>query len=167
MQSLKNLASMVSKKKLILQGFLNEEICPLSLLNMCDYQKCDIVMSYLIYLTIPWSFNLINEKMQISIKIVWHSCDLEIQSRALRVVWKGKAPWVVPMGTIGENILKEYVKNITEAVPGHLMPTSSDPETPWQDAWHKISPLPYMRQRRCNYSHLTQHLPLPHWRLLY
>ena len=34
--------------------------------------------------------------IKFSVETVWHCCDLEIQSRSLKVVWMGKAQWVLP-----------------------------------------------------------------------
>ena len=49
MKSLKDLALMVSKKKLMLKFFSNEEICQLSPLNMCEREKKSGI--FMIYFT--------------------------------------------------------------------------------------------------------------------
>ena len=36
------------------------------------------------------------KNIKFSVKTVWHCCDLEIPSRSLKVVWKGKAQSVLP-----------------------------------------------------------------------
>ena len=47
------------------------------------------------YLTILQSFNLLDKTTNFSAETAWHCCDLEILSRSLKVVWTGKAQWVV------------------------------------------------------------------------
>ena len=61
----------------------------------------DIVINYLMYRTILCSLNLTGwEHKKYSIKIIWHRWDLGKLSRLLKVVWTGKAQWVVSLSKI-------------------------------------------------------------------
>ena len=77
MQSLKDLALIVCKKKPTLKCFSNEEISRLfPLKNMCDHQtyQSDEVS--------PQS----DRKKEFPLKTISHSCDLEIMSVSLKVL---------------------------------------------------------------------------------
>ena len=56
-----------------------------------------IFITYLVYLTIlQFQLNWLKYFLKTSVKTVWHCCELDIWSRSLKVVWTGKAQWVVP-----------------------------------------------------------------------
>ena len=42
----------------------------------------------------------LDKNIKFPVEILWHCYDLEIQSRSLKVVWMGKAQWVLPPCTV-------------------------------------------------------------------
>ena len=81
------------------------------------------------YLRIQWSFNLIQWKRKFSVKTVGHWCDLEIWLWSMKVVWTGKAQWVVPSCEVGH--LSHIVsKKIT------TLKSLSCPTITWPAVWY-------------------------------
>ena len=98
----------VQEKGNIKVGFFflsNEEICQLFPLSLCQNTKNNNNNKKTVYSWFTWcdqqSYKVStypNKKMNISVKTVWHCCDLEIPSRPLKVASMGRAQWELPSG---------------------------------------------------------------------
>ena len=85
MQSLKDLALFMSKKKQIIKHFSNKKICLLSPLNMCEF----FVLSRIFMI-------FLKQSTIVNLNLMWlkknkNIFSSEIHSRSLKMVWMGKA----------------------------------------------------------------------------
>ena len=95
MQSLKDLDFTLSDKKGNLKVFFKWG--NLSIISLQHVWKSKIV----VYLWSMWgnqkAFKVKNKNIKFSVETDCHCCDLEAQSRSLKVVWMGKPQWVLPL----------------------------------------------------------------------
>ena len=111
------------------------------------------VMNYLIYLIIVWSFNWIGWEHKI-----FTSCDLEVWSRSLTVVWTSKAQYVVPVHSLTFIIIVSEIITTLKSFC-HAGQSPGRPDRHWSlhrttfFMWIKKTGI-YSWSGQCNWGHL-------------